>query len=223
MKMNDMIQDYTQSKIEFFSNNIKSNINELYPYYEHYFFCFCELRSLIWENLSCLLLGLHQASICTTNHLLEQMLKHALFIFHTKVSYIGDSEYDKKIDECKRLYDNKKMFDTIKLACEKGIISQEESDDLNKWRIEVRNPYSHAESSKIIRNYPPLKGIMFDLNQVVEAKTKKIPIPTQRVEIPPFAIAPYIQSEIAPTMSKDYFKRVFEIMVTIDERLEKLK
>lgn len=215
-----MIQEDTQSKIEFFSNNIKRNISALYPYYEHYFFCFCELRSVIWENLSCLLLGLHQASICTTNHLLERMLKHSLFILHTKGFYIGNPEYDEKVDESKRLYDDKKLFETIKLACEKGIISQEESNDLNKWRKEIRNPYSHAESSKIIQNHPPLKGMLFDLNQVVEAKTKGIPMPMQNVEIPSFAIAPYIQSKIAPTISQDYFKRVFEIMVAIDERLK---
>lgn len=104
------------------------------------------------------------------------------------------------------------------MACKKGIISKEESDDLNKWRKEVRNPYSHAESSKIIQNHPPLKGMLFDLNQVVEAKATGMPIPMQSVEIPPFA--PYIQSEIAPAMSQDYFKRVFEIIVAIDERLK---
>lgn len=146
------------------------------------------------------------------------MIKHSLFILHTKGFYIGNPEYDKKVDESKRLYDNKKLFETIKMACDKGIISQEESNDLNKWRKEVRNPYSHAESSKIIQNHPPLKGMLFDLNQVVKAKATGIPIPMQSVEIPPFAIAPYIQSEIAPTMSQDYFKRVFEIMIAIDER-----
>ena len=217
-----MIQEDTQSKIDFFTDRIKNNIGELYPYYEHNFIYFCELRSLIWENINCLLFGLYQASIFTTNHLLERMLKHALFNFHTQGYYIGNPEFDKKVDESKRLYDDKKLFETIKLACEKGIITQKESDDLNKWRKEVRNPYSHAESSKIIQNHPPLKGMLFDLNQVVEAKTRGIPMPMpmQHVEVPSFAIAPYIQSEIAATIAQDYFKRVFEIMVAIDERLK---
>lgn len=83
------------------------------------------------------------------------------------------------------------------MALKKGIINQDERDELNKWREEMRNPYSHAESSKIIKNNTPYKSILIGLKQVEEAKTRGIPTPSQSVEIPPFAISPYIQSKIA--------------------------
>lgn len=215
-----MNKEDTQSKVEFFTDRIKKNIGGLNDYYEHNFIHFCELRSLIWENINCLLLELYQASIFTTNHLLERMLKHALFNFHTLGYYIGNPEFDKKVDESIKLYDNKILFETINMALKKGIINQDERDELNKWREEVRNPYSHAESSKIIKNNTLFKGILIDLKQVEEAKARGIPTPSQSVEIPPFAISPYIQSEIAQEIAQGYFKRVFEIMVAIDERLK---
>lgn len=84
-----MIKEDVQSKIEFFTDRVKNNIGGLYTYYEHNFIHFCELRSLIWGNINCLLFGLYQASIFTTNHLLERMLKHALFNFHTQGYYLA--------------------------------------------------------------------------------------------------------------------------------------
>ena len=69
------IESGLKEYIEHFGKEIVKNLDELNFYYKHEFIFFCEFRTIIYENLNCLLLGLYQASICMTNHLLERMLK----------------------------------------------------------------------------------------------------------------------------------------------------
>ena len=72
------IENGFKKYIEHFGKEIVKNLDELNFYYKHEFLFFCEFGTIIYENLNCLLLGLYQASICMTNHLLERMLKYAL-------------------------------------------------------------------------------------------------------------------------------------------------
>lgn len=66
------MKDYLQSK----SNNlIEKNHETLKEYFDDKLFHFVSLTNLRNETLQCLLLELNQASIFTTNHFLERMIK----------------------------------------------------------------------------------------------------------------------------------------------------
>ena len=218
-----MNQNEIQSRIDFFDQKIKDNYFALASYYEHHFICFGELRPVIWENINCLLLGLHQASICTTNHLLERMLKYALCGFHLKGCYVGDPEFNKKVIEGKQLYDKKLLGETIESAYQNSILTQNEMETLKRLKNEFRNPYSHAEIAKIIRDQPPMKkGLFFDLNKAADAHSTGEPIPYTEIQISSYVMAQEIQRSMAISKSKEYFEQVFKIMIAIDEKYQKL-
>lgn len=215
------IKEIILSKAKFFNDKIIDNTAELNPFYKHHFILFCSLDTLIYENLNCLLLGLNQSSIFTTNHLLERMIKVALMDFHTKGYYIGNPGFDMKLEEAKKLYDWKVLNDTIILAVEQGIITEDERKVLTKLKNEFRNPYSHAEAAKIIKDAPPtFSGFMSNFNDAKEAMIKGEPIPMQRVSVSSFAFAQTHQCELAKLKAFDYFKQIFNIMIAIDKRYQ---
>jgi len=214
-----MINNILKSKIEYFNENIINNIDKLKPYYEHDFIVFCQLSTLIYENLNCLLLGLNQASIFTTNHLLERMLKVALTDFHTKGHYIGDTNLNIKLGEAKKMYDRSILNSTIRFAHEQNIISDDEKTKLIELKNEFRNPYSHADIGTIIKDVPTtFKGFMFNINNVKEVILKKEQIPRTEKTVSSFISDQYHQYDIAQLKAFDYFKNIFEIMISIDKR-----
>jgi len=215
------IKEIISSKVEFFNNKIIENIETLNPFYEHHFILFCNLNTLIYENINCLLLGLNQASIFTTNHLLERMLKVALMDFHTKGYYIGNPEFEIKLEEAKKLYDGKVLNDTINLSVEKSVITEDERKELINLKNEFRNPYSHAEVAKIIKDAPQtFTGFMGNFTGAIDAMTKGKKIPLQQITVPSYAFAQEHQFELAKTKAFDYFKQIFNLMILIDERYQ---
>lgn len=217
------IKETILSKAQFFNDRIIENIEKLNPFYEHHFTLLCNLNTLIYEDLNCLLLGLNQASIFTTNHLLERMLKVALMDFHLKGYYIGNPDFDMKLEEAKRLYDGKVLGETIRLAAEKCVITEDEQKELTNLKNEFRNPYSHAKAAKIIKEAPPIfTGFMVNLNDATDAMTKGNQIPMQQMTVPSYAFAQEHQFELAKSKAFDYFKQIFNIMVEIDKRYQNL-
>lgn len=217
----ETIKEIILSKTKFFNDKIIENTAELNPFYEYHFILFCNLNTLIYENLNCLLLGLSQSSIFTTNHLLERMIKVALMDFYMKGYYIGNPDFQIKLEEAKKLYDGKVLHETINLAVEKNIITEEERKKLVNLKNEFRNPYSHAEAAKIIKDAPPtFSGFMGNLNDAKEAMTKGESIKMQKRSVPSFAFAQTHQFEIAKSKAFDYFKQIFDIMVEIDKRYQ---
>lgn len=215
------IKEIILSKASFFNDKIIENMAGLDPFYEYHFILFCSLDTLIHENLNCLLLGLNQSSIFTTNHLLERMLKVALMDFHLKGYYIGNPDFETKLEEAKKLYDGKELHKTISLAVEKGIITEDERNELMSLKNEFRNPYSHAEAAKIIKDAPPIfSGFMSNIDDAKEAITKGESIPMQQITVSSYAFAQRHQFEIAKLKAFDYFKKVFNIMVKIDKRYQ---
>jgi hypothetical protein len=215
------IKEAILSKAQFFNDRIIENLEKLSPFYEHHFYLFCDL-DIIYENLNCLLLGLNQSSIFTTNHLLERMLKVALMNFYIKGSYIGNPDFETKLEETKRLYDGKVLGETIRLAAEKDVITEDERKELTILKNEFRNPYSHAEAAKIIKDPPPTTGFMADFNKVIDAMKKGEQIPMQQVTVPSYILAQKHQIELARIKAFDYFKQVFNIMIEIDKRYQNL-
>jgi hypothetical protein len=217
------IKEKTLSKAQFFNDRIIENTEKLNLFYEHHFTLFCNLNTLVYEDLDCLLLGLNQASIFTTNHLLERMLKVALMDFYMKGYYIGNPDFDMKLEEAKKLYDGEVLGETINLATEKGIIAEDERKELTNLKNEFRNPYSHAEVAKIIKDAPPkFTGFMGNFSEAKDAMKKEEQIPMQQITVPSYAFAQEHQFEIAKSKAFDYFKQIFNIMVEIDKRYQNL-
>ena len=213
------IESGLKEYIEHFGKEIVKNLDELNFYYKHEFIFFCEFRTIIYENLNCLLLGLYQASICMTNHKLERMLKHALIDFEMKGCYIGNPAFNEKLKEGYRLYDNKSLNDNISAACKKGIITEEEGGKLKELKNKYRNPYSHASVKKIISEKPELVKGWIGKFPVPEEDSK----PLRNITVPSEIFSEYYQADIAKKEAFPYFKIVFGTMVAIDQRYQKYK
>lgn len=210
-----------QEKIDYFNSNITKNIDSLIPFYNHRFIAFCQLTTLIYENLNCLLLGLNQASIFTTNHLLERMLKVALIEFHTKGYYIGNPEFEAKLEEAKEQYDGALLNNTITSAFKKNIIVEDEKNELMVLKNNFRNPYSHAQMNSIIKNVPPtFSGFMFNFKDGKDFLRSGEKFEGKAETVSSYVVGQHHQFEIAKTKAFEYFNKVFNIMKSIDERYQ---
>lgn len=219
------MKDYLQSK----SNNlIEKNHETLKEYFDDKLFHFVSLTNLRNETLQCLLLELNQASIFTTNHFLERMIKLALIEKHTlNLNYSNAELYNEKTVEAIKLYDNLVLFESLKLAKEEDLITEAEQKILNDFRSKIRNPYSHAEIKKILNEAPKnFTGFMFNLNEVKESLSKGEPIKMgEKKVITTYssAISQLYQENLSQQIALNYFKTVYKILKNIEERIEKMK
>ena len=183
------------------------------------------LESLIKENFNCLLLGLNQASIFCSNHLLERLMKYSLIQNETINFFFTDKEiYINKLNEAKLKYDSKTLFETIKLVIDSKLISQEQGDNLQKLRQSIRNPYSHAEIAKINKNIPELiPGYLFSFNEVkkniVNKEERQM---LKSLDLPTYspAIAQLYQELNSKEIALNYFKSILETIIVIDINLQ---
>lgn len=151
-----------------FNNSVDKNFEMLKEFYEHNLMQMCEMTSLKNEILNCLLLELYQASIFSTNHFLERIIKVSLIKYHTReYNYSQIEEYTIKSNEAQKKFDSLKLFESLKLAFEYQLISPEEHTYLSTIKNSLRNPYSHAEISKINVNSPKnFRGFMFNIADI---------------------------------------------------------
>jgi hypothetical protein len=209
---------------ERFNNSIDAKISGLISYYESELYEFVELKGIRNEILNCLLLGLNQASIFTTNHLLERMIKVALIKNYTiSFNYSQPEIYNQKIEESKK-YDIMTLFDSLKEAFKELLITEAEMKNLTNLRTKMRNPYSHAEITKINQNAPKMfTGFMFNIEDV---KTKlinnepiEVPSPTHIDTFSP-TFAQIYQEQNANHLAFDYFKNIYEILLEMENKLK---
>ena len=210
---------------ERFQNSIDRNITDLIEYYEANLYEFTELTGLRNEIINCLLLELYQASIFTTNHFLERLIKIALIKNHTiGFNYSQPEDYNKKIDESKKLYDSLILSESLKQALKQSLITQDEFTLLTTLRKEMRNPYSHAEVAKINEHNPKIfTGFMFNLEDV---KTKLmnnepliVPSPTHIDTFSP-TFAQLYQDQNAKELAFNYFKSIHQFLIKIEQRFK---
>lgn len=116
-----------------------------------------------WPNLDpirheaalSIMLGLFQAGITLTNHLLESLLKLAVIIEssepeehegapkgHSVDSFIEISE------EAREKYGDENLHNNIGKAYSLGLIDEDQKEKLHEIREKIRNAYSHADKSK---------------------------------------------------------------------------
>lgn len=120
-----------------------------------------ELDPVRDEVCKCIICGLNQAAITLTNHLLESSLKKCLAIKHCVDNKNTHSlSLDGAFKDGIAKYDNMLLYETIESAYSDGLITQEQAAKLHGFRINFRNAYSHADSSKTF------KGISSKVNYI---------------------------------------------------------
>ncbi|MBD3892155.1 hypothetical protein [Olleya marilimosa] len=221
------MNDEIKRKSDFYSGLIDKNYNQLKEFYDYSFMEFCELNLLKNEILTCQLFELFQSSIFSTNHLLERMLKLSLIKLHTiDFDYSDLEKYTEKLNESESEFDGLTLFNSLKKALEKELITEMEYNYLIKAKNNFRNPYSHAEVGKVIKNDNDFSGFMFDINDVKEklksGKPLDIPKPTILPKFSP-AIAQMLQENNSKQFAFEYFKEVFGILKELENRIKERK
>lgn len=221
------MNDEIKRKSDFYSGLIDKNSNHLKEFYDHSFMEFCELNLLKNEILTCQLFELFQSSIFSTNHLLERMIKLSLIKLHTiDFDYSDLEKYKEKLIESETEFDGLTLFNSLKKALEKELITETEYNYLINAKNNFRNPYSHAEVGKVIKNDNDFNGFMFNINDVKEklksGKPLDIPKPTVLPKFSP-AIAQMLQENNSKQFAFEYFKEVFGILKELENRINERK
>jgi hypothetical protein len=211
-----------------FSKKIEVNYRLLEKFYNDNLLVFCELTSLRNEILSCILLGLNQASIFTTNHLMERILKLSLIKKYTlKYNYLNTVLYNQKIKEAIEKYDGIILNKSIELALSENIISKEQEIRLKELKNEFRNPFSHAEVSKINAQAPEFfKGHMFSFEEVKNNLINNNPIQIpEQIEISTSspAIAQFYQENVSKENAYSYFEEIYTFLKVLEGKFDEMK
>lgn len=209
-----------KKRIESLTTKVLQNADKMIFYQEYKFYIFCELKSIIDENIVCLILDLNQASICLTNHLLERSIKRALISFYLQNTKFGEPDFVRLQQEAYSKFDNLVLEKSVDFACKEKILTNDEGSLVKCWKNTYRNPFSHANISKILPEnasdiYFP--GWGFDFRDSTTA-TKESPMPMIKVEIPMLLLAQTLQSDLAKDKAFEYFDNVFKLMIKIDKR-----
>ena len=224
MKTEEIIELLTEK----FTSSIRKKFESVNEIFKHKLVEMFELTSLKNEIIYCLILDLNQASVFSTNHFLERMIKISLIKNHTiEYNYLQIEKYSQKLEESKNKFDSLKLFDSLNLAFENNLINLKQKEYLNNVRANIRNPYSHAEISKINKNSPEFfHGFMFNFEDVKSKllNNEKIDL-TNQISIPTYSptFAQIQQEENSNEISIEYFKNVYKILTDIEMKIKEKK
>ncbi|MFC5284737.1 hypothetical protein [Pedobacter alpinus] len=211
-----------------FTSAIDENFETVQPFYDSRLIVMVELTNLRNEILNCLLLGLYQTSIFSTNHFLERLIKVSLIKNHTQgFNYSNAVAYNEKIEESKILFDSLVLAESLKKAKQEGLITESEMTELTSLRRKIRNPYTHAEISKINEGSPKsFKGFMFSFEDVKHKliNKEKLELP-EITEINTFSptFAQLQQEDNSKIIAFNYFKKIYDLMLKMENRLSAKK
>ncbi|WP_025141562.1 hypothetical protein [Pedobacter jeongneungensis] len=208
-----------------FAEKTKLNYKVIEKYLEPKADYFLSLSSLRLEILKTLMLELFQASIFATNHFLERLIKLALIQKYTLgVNYAQSELYNKLTEEAIKKYDGLNLIDSLKLALKEGLLSQQDFDQLEDVKNKIRNPYSHAETKKIIKDAPAkFSGFMFSFEEVKNSlKSGKEVKLGQKTQITTLSstFSQLYQQEFSREIALSYFDLIFKMMLSINRKLD---
>jgi len=204
-----------------FKEKIDKNFFELSKYYDFNLEVFCEFNTLIFEINNCLLLELNRAAITLTNHLLERLLKLALINNEIGIGPIELEKWNEVFQEPNEKHGASDLGNSIEKCKKNELISEREKNYLfNTIRVLMRNGFSHADSSEILKNLPDDSKMFQGSFSNPNGAIKEINL-NQKI-IPTFQA---IQMEnFAKDSAKPYFDFVFHLIFRIEKRLiEKFK
>lgn len=178
---------------------------------------FAELITVIYEINTCTILELHKASITLTNYLLERLLKIALIYNEAGISPVKDiNDLDGIFREPNNKYGTIMLEASIKRCKEFDLITVEEQEVLNETiRKLLRNGFSHADSSKILKDLPN-EYQMYHTSLSSPSEITEIFLDTK---INPTFQALHM-SDYAAHQAFPYYKFVYDLIFKIEKRLK---
>lgn len=196
--------------------SISRNFDRFKGYYDYKFLFFHELESTVYEVVNCLILGYYTAALTLTNNLLERLLKLSLIYKVVGTGAIPVENWNSVFEEPNKRYGSLPLSESIRQCRKEGLITELEEEYLNKViRDMIRNGFSHADTSKILKDSPDVAvGFMGKLNgkldlAKVELNQKVIP-PLQATQIESFV----------EVNSHHYFDYVFRLLQNLASRLK---
>jgi len=199
-----------------FIDFLNKNFQNYSKYFDHEFIVFSELGSSIFEINKCLILEFFRASITLTNNVLERLLKLALIYNEVGIGSIPIENWNNIFEEPNKKYGSFTLANSIEKCGKVDLITQVEQEFLfNTIRELMRNGFSHADSSKILKDIPK-ETIAYQGNFTSPNEIK--PVILNQKDIP------FIQSIHMDSFAKEnaamYFDYVFELIKKIEKRLE---
>lgn len=197
-----------------FSEGMKSHFNEVKEYLQFQgIHIFKELEDNVQQVIFSLITESYSASITTTNHILERLLKLALIKNEVGLNPI-------KFDDWNSVYgatngiNNKDMNETIDLCLKKGLISPEQKQYLTDMRRSLRNGFSHYSPESIF------KGRKGTVKMIYHAPN---PADNREVEFN-FTSIPMLQSAYIGIFAREnalaYFDYVYRLIRSIEIKLK---
>lgn len=218
MEYKNLLKQYADVRIE-------RNYVILEKFFNHDLSYMISLLNLRWEILISLLLENNNASITLTNHFVERMLKLSLIQLETKDVNLSEPEkYSKRVIHAHNQYDRLTLDATIKHNKKKHLISEDEFHYLSTVCKSLRDSYSHAQVGMINKSQPEkLSGYMFSIEDVKNKLTKgETDFTKTKIELPKESptMVQLNQTESARENALEYFTRIYDILVNIEERLQ---
>ena len=208
-----------KSRIELFIEELNSCILQNHESIKDIFnakYGYPELDPIRDEICKCIICNLHQASITLTNHLLESSLKKCLIMNYSVANKQTDATIENAFKKGTEQFDKLKLDETISRACTQGLITKEQKKMLKKFKDDFRNPYSHAEATKIFKDTTVIgKSISLTKDEEPEKFLERIFDNSTDNQLNVIDILPVhgiIQIIIAKQISVPYFKKVDEII-----------
>jgi len=155
------------------------------------------IKSLYQEIRECIFFGLHGAAITLSGNLIEFSLKHATYVKEIG----GYQKYDEtKWDE----FETIEFGTVINRAKRAGLLPSKVAKQLQSFREDIRNPYSHYNIKKITED-------------VIAGKVKRINLSSGEIEEVdiPAKENPMIQAQVKPWVDQQRVLGVFHFADTV--------
>lgn len=165
------------------------------------------IKSLYQEIRECIFFGLNGAAITLCGNLIEFTLKHTIYVKEAG----GYHKYDAiKWDE----FENIEFSAVINRAKRAGLLPSKMAKQLQSFREDIRNPYSHYNIKKITQD-------------VIAGKVKRMNLSSGEIEEVdiPAKDSPMIQAQVKPWVDRQRVLDVFHfadivvkyLIMTLDE------
>ncbi len=178
--INELFEERLKSAIEV-AKYLPSLPNKLPP----------AIKSLYQEIRECMFFGLNGAAITLSGNLIEFTLKHTTYVKEIG----GYQKYDpSKWDQFEKI----EFGDAIGRAKRAGLLRSKMAKQLQSFREDIRNPYSHYNIKKITE-------------EVIAGKVKRINLATgemEEIDIPAKE-SPMIQAQVKPWVDQQRVLDVF--------------
>jgi len=184
--INELFQERLRSAIEV-ANHLPCLPDNLPP----------SIKSLYQEIRECIFFGLHGAAITLSGNLIEFSLKHATYVKEVG----GYQKYDEiKWDE----FETIEFGTAINRAKRAGLLPSKMAKQLQSFREDIRNPYSHYNIKKITED-------------VIAGKVRRINLSSGEIEELdiPAKENPMIQAQVKPWVDQQRVLGVFHFADTV--------